>query len=472
MQSRYFNYTFPATALAVGLALSGCNGSGGSSPTTMGSPSTTQGVVTGFGSVFVNGIEYEVVGNTDIQLDGASSTESALQVGMLVTLNGSVNADGKTGVAHSIKYADQLEGVVSVNNVATNGTGTLVVMGQTVTVTTETVFASKLAGVTSPDLIQVGNLVEVSGYAASNGNITATRIEVKAAAQAGREIEVKGIISNLTATTFTLGTLTVDYSGVTGDNRPALANGQYVEVKSTAAYSGTGVLVASKIELEDDGVKGHKGSAGEDVEVQGLVTADYANNQFELNGRSVLIDSNTHFEGGATAQLTTGTKIKLEAHYNSDGALVADNIKFAHRATLEFEGTLEAVDVTNSTLTLMGQVIHVNANTIMVDKSDAEARFFKLSDLSVSNSTHLKITAYQDSTGNLIATKLKRTNFSTKSAIKGAVTVSSNGIVVAGITIDTTNAGNVPNVGTGTLVEVEGTYSNGVLHATQVEVDH
>ena len=467
-------YTLSATALAIGFALSACNSGGGSGAASATNASTTQGVVTGFGSVFVNGIEYEVAGDTDIQLDGERATESALQVGMLVTLNGTVNPDGKTGTAHRIKFADQLEGVVGANHIAANGVGTLTVMGQTVTVTAETVFESKVAGIISPDLIQAGNIVEVSGYASSGGAITATRIEVKAAAQtAGREIEVKGIVSNLTATTFTLGALTVDYSGVTGTNLPILTNGAYVEVKSTAVYSGSGPLVASKIELEDDDVKGHEGSSGEDVEVQGLVTTDYANNQFELNGRNVLIDTDTRFEGGSAAQLTTGTKVKMEAHFNADGALVADKIEFAHTATLELEGTLEAVDVTNNTLTLMGQVIHVNSNTIMVDKSDAEARFFKLSDLSVSDSTHLKVTAYQDSTtGDLVATKLKRTNFSSKAKIKGTVMANDNGLIVAGITIDTASAGSVPNLSVGSLVEVEGTYSNGVLHATQVEAEH
>src|SRR3569832_2097765 len=204
-------YTLPATALAIGLALSACYSGGGSGAASAGNASTTQGVVTGFGSVFVNGIEYEVAGDTDIQLDGERATESALQVGMLVTLNGTVNPDGKTGTAHSIKFADQMKGVVDTNHIAANGVGTITVMGQTVTVTAETVFESKVAGIISPDLIQAGNIVEVSGYASSGGAITATRIEVKAAAQtAGREIEVKGIVSNLTATTFTLGALTVD----------------------------------------------------------------------------------------------------------------------------------------------------------------------------------------------------------------------------------------------------------------------
>lgn len=473
MKPHYF--TLSATALAVAVALVACNsGSNGTgSNTTAGSTSTSQGVISGFGSVFVNGIEYEIAGNTSVSVDGADSNESALKVGMLVTVLGTVNADGKTGTAANIKYADQLEGVVSANDIAANGTGSLTVMGQTVDVTAETVFESHVTGVTTPTQIAVGNIVEVSGYASSTGGIVATRVEVKAAAQtAGREIELKGVIANLTATTFTLGSLTVDYSQVATANLPgmALANGQYVEVKSTNAYSGSGVLVASEIELEDNGVKGHQGSDGEEVAVRGMVTADLANNQFEVNGGTVLVTSTTRYEHGSAAQLRTGSKLKVEAHFNSSGALVADKIEFAHTANMELEGTLEAVDVANGTVTVMGKLIHVNALTIMVDKDDAALRSFHLADLSASNSTRVEVSLYQDGTGELIATKLERTRYSTEAKIKGAVTTAS-GLAVAGIRVDVSQAGTLPSLSDGTAVEVEGTYSSGVLYAVKLEVD-
>lgn len=467
-------FKLSATALAIGLALSACGGDGVPAGSNGGGTTTAHGVVTGFGSVYVNGVKYEVEGDTAISVDGENSTESALQVGMFVTVQGTVNADGRSGRAASIKYADQLEGVVTANNVAADGSGSLEIMGQTVRLTAETVFESEVAAVTAPQQIQAGNLVEVSGYSSSGGVIVATRIEIKAAAQApGREIEVKGLIANLTATTFTLGGLTVDYSGVSNANLPgvALANGQYVEVKSTAVYTGVGALVATKIELEDSGVLGHEGDEGEDLEVQGLVTADYADGRFELNGRTVLVAAATRFEHGGAAQLRSGAKVKVEARFNADGELVADEIEFAPTTNLELEGALEAVDVAAGTVIVMGRRVHVDSATIMIDESAAERRRFSLSDLSVADSTRLELKIHFDAaTGEMIATKLERTEFSNEAKIKGVVTAT-NGLAVAGVAVDTSNAGSVPALASGMLVEVEGSYSGGVLFASKVEIE-
>lgn len=466
---------------AMTLALAACGGGSGGTSAALDPDSatatTTQGVITGFGSVFVNGVEYDIPSGVPISMDGSDATESELQVGMLVTLKGTVNADGKTGTASSIEYADQMEGVVTANNVAANGTGTLTVMGQTVNLTADTVFDSRVAGITSPDLIQVGNVVEVSGYAASGGNVTATRIEVKAESQAtGTIIEVKGIISNLDPTngTFSLGGLTVDYSGLTAAYLPSavLTDGQYVEVKSTTPFDGTGAFIASRIEVEDDGVKGHEGIPGEELEVKGLVTADISNDQFELNGRTILVDGSTRVENGTTAQLLTGTPVKVHSHFDASGHLVADKIDFKNASKMELEGTLEAVDLAAGTITLFGQVVYVDSTTVMLDKSSAAVRYFSLADLNPSNGDHLEVNAYLDAaTGHLIATKLERHDYSSTAKVRGTAD-DSNGLEIAGVSIDTSTAGgSVPALGDGMDVEAKGIYSDGVLHASEVAVE-
>ena len=468
------------TAIAATLILAACGGSGGGGSASAGLSSgkltTTQGVITGFGSVFVNGVEYFIGNNTAINVNGVDKPESELQVGMLVTLEGTVSAGGKIGTATTIRYCDLMQGVVTANAVGSDGTGTLTVMGQTVTITADTVFNSQVTGVTSPQLIQVGNVVEVSGYASKTGDVTATRIEVKAASQApGTVIEVKGIISNLDLNkqTFTLGGLTVDYSHLSSADLPnvALADGLYVEVKSTTLFDGTGPLIASKIELEDDGFKGHDGHEGEGIEVKGLVTADFANGQFELNGRTVMIDDSTRIENGTTAQLVKGTPVKVHAHYDANGNLVADKIDFKNASKIELEGTLEAVDLDAGTITVLGQVIYVDSNTIMLDKSKDAVRYFSLADLNPQNGDHLEVKAYLDSaTGHLVATKLERHNFSSQCKIKGSVDTTQGGLKVEGIIVDPSSAGNAPALNNGDTVELQGTYSDGMFHADTVSL--
>ena len=466
------------TALAITLTLMACgSGSDGSSGTLSSSSktTTTQGVITGFGSVFVNGIEYFVGNNTAISMDGDDRSESDLQLGMLVTVRGTINSDGKIGMADEIKYAKQLNGVVTANTVSSDGTGILTVMGQTVTVTIDTVFDSKVNGINSADLIQPGNIVEVSGYASNSGAVTATRIEVKAASQAaGVILELKGSIAGLNTdnSTFMIGGLSVDYSGVAGAFLPsvALSNGLYVEVRSSAPYDGTGPLIASAIYLEDDGFKGHEGHEGEDIEVRGMITADYTTGQFELNGRMILVNDNTLYINGTLAQLLAGNQVKVETHFDSDGNLVADKIEFKFSTQFEYQGALQAVDTTAGTVTILGKTIYVDNNTLMMDKSEYAIRYFNLTDLDPNNADYLEIHAYKDAaTGNLIATKVERERYSSQSKVIGPVDAVSN-LMVAGINVDVSNAGVLPTLTIGQTVSVSGTYSDSVLLATQVSI--
>ena len=175
--NKTLKYSTISIAIAGMIGLSGCGGGGGSSSGT--DSVTTSGVITGFGSVYVNGVEYETDGSSFSLDDGDDGIESEdeLEVGMVVTLTGTQNADGVTGTATHIEYDDELEGIVSATTVS-NGTGTLVTMGQTVNVDADTEFEND-AGILdssgaltdSIDMIEAGNIIEVSGYPDGMGSI-------------------------------------------------------------------------------------------------------------------------------------------------------------------------------------------------------------------------------------------------------------------------------------------------------------
>jgi len=135
-------FLFSATALAVALGLVACGGGSGGG-TTETQSGTVTGVITGFGSVFLDGVEYETDGATIVKDGEVVSDDSHLAVGMVVTLRGS--HDGRYGNATYIEYDDDVEGPVTAVNLV-NGVGTMTVMGQTVTIDGETVVVS------SPDV--------------------------------------------------------------------------------------------------------------------------------------------------------------------------------------------------------------------------------------------------------------------------------------------------------------------------------
>lgn len=381
-----FIFLFAASAL---FGLTACSSGGGSSSgseTSTGSRSV-YGVISGFGSVFVNGVEYE----TDralIRIEGANASERDLQVGMVVGLQGRLNTDGVTGVAEVIEFADELEGVVLENSVATDGTGPMNIMGQTVRVSRDTVFESDVDGVNLPSEVIPGNVVEVSGHGDGRGQIFASRLEVKRGSwQAGDTIELKGIVQDLdsSGSTFRIGDLLIDFSAaqeVPGE----LANGLYVEVESDSAPEDNGSgyqLTATRVE------RAHRyvvtGEPGGEVEIAGIVT-DISSlpDSFELNGQTIRIQSGSSSEDEIEWDaIRLDARVEVEGVYGPDGRLVAREVESEDDADTEFVGFVEAIDSGAGTIIVSSQVIQITSRTRMIDSRANAEHYFDLSDLAV-----------------------------------------------------------------------------------------
>ncbi len=386
-----------------------------SSSTPDASQLTSTGRITGFGSVFVGGVEYET-NQAAISKDGQPTIngDNDLSVGMIVTVKGSTN--GTQGVATSIEFNDELEGLVQDNTLASDGSGNLKVMGQTVTVDANTNFQSKDPAYTLVENIPLGAIIEVSGYPDGNGNILASYIELKAKDMTsyGDDMEVKGVIKNLTETatalTFGLGSQTVDATAIasTVDLGTPLADGMYVEVKSKTGFDATtGFLIASKIELEDDGKYDIDGEHGDEMEVEGLITAiDTENGNIEINGKTILIPANTDL-----SQFTVSELIKIEFSIDADGNAVMNKIEKedAHDDDEDFsiKASIDSIDPDNATITVDGKVIQVDKfNAIMIDNSDDPEKYFSIDTLAVGDFVELEV--YIDADGNYIAIKVER----------------------------------------------------------------
>ena len=475
-----FKFATPPLLLASVLVLASCSGGEGGTggvPSKEGVTPVSVGTITGFGSVFVNGIEFMTDDNSTYTLDGKTGSEDNLGVGMVVAVEGSIDSNGKTGAATHIAYTDELEGIVQAVNI-TKGTGTLTVMGQTVKVDGSTSFKSQVASVISLDTIVTGNIVEVSGNSAGDGTIYATRVEVKKDSHGdGEEIEVKGIIKSLNpdARTFMLGTLTVDYSNAQfeglANNLPA--DNLYVEVKSTQGIQND-VLLASKIELKGDGTKGVKGEEGKEMELEGTLTdVNIANGTIQVNGQTILL-AGTQYENGSETTLGIGLKVKVEGHFNADGVLVADKIQFRNEAALVMVGNVGSVDIGAGTITVFDRIIMVNALTIMEDDV-GETRKFSIHDLNSgmggTSVDRVEVQAYNDGT-NLVATKLVRVKNEGSEKLVGQVDeiVGSSWKVAGIVVVAGSIIGTLPVITVGQEVELSGNYTQGQFVATAVDI--
>jgi hypothetical protein len=121
-----------ATALCLAVALQACSGGGGSAASSGSTSQLASGVVTGFGSVFVDGVELEDVNASVVteNYDG-STTNTVLQMGQRVR----VTHDGK-GTANKVTLDAAAIGSVS-SIITTTTSSTLTVAGQKVTVVTD-----------------------------------------------------------------------------------------------------------------------------------------------------------------------------------------------------------------------------------------------------------------------------------------------------------------------------------------------
>ena len=185
------------TPIVASILLVSCSGS--DEIAGIGGTGIVVGVITAFGSVYVNGIRFET-DSSNFEVDGnATATQNDLSIGMVVRIEGSINANGTTGTASSIVYDDEVQGPIEQDPVEVAGSNgnqkTFTVFGQIVIVDETT---TQFEGITF-DSLQVNEIVEVSGFRDSSSQINASYVERKGTPNVpdSSEVELKGTISDL-----------------------------------------------------------------------------------------------------------------------------------------------------------------------------------------------------------------------------------------------------------------------------------
>ena len=281
--------------------------------------SIVSGPITGFGSVFVSGYEYDT-GQTAMLVDGKSGSQSDLKKGMIVRIKATVTEHYDTDeelqrTANTLVYEDTVDG--RVQSVAPDG-ASLVVLGQTITVSTKTVVDESIAGRNVLSLVPGRDLVRISGFVTGDGMIRATFIGLKTVdiKVESTDDEVKGFIKNHKAEqkTFEVGALTVDYRNAVLNDRPSQSSdiwdGLLVDVVGKQVVSGgtgsgvrmTATLVWPEVLTSAD---------SEDAKVEEFVTRVVGSGDFFLGNLHVLTNAGTVFEGGTSNDILVGAHIEV-----------------------------------------------------------------------------------------------------------------------------------------------------------------
>jgi hypothetical protein len=150
-------------------------------------PIVSSGVITGFGSVYINGVRFNTDNAAFSTDDKDSDSEDSLQVGMVVTLEGAMGANGETPTASKIKYNASAEGPVSEINLVEQS---FTVLGQVYYVDEFTEFDDELTF----EALLVGDYVEVSAKQNADEQWLATRVEKSSDSE---ELKLKGTVAEL-----------------------------------------------------------------------------------------------------------------------------------------------------------------------------------------------------------------------------------------------------------------------------------
>ena len=374
----------------VGTALQLADGIGGTG--------ISVGRLTGFGSVYVNGIHFNTDNAQFVRDNDNSSAQSDFNIGEIVRVEGKVNADGKTGTASKVIYSDVIQGLVT--KAATGKT--LSVMEQTVTTDQLTVFH----GFRKLSELKTDNMVEVSGYSNANGNVYATSIKLLSEDyNDGDVLEVDGAVKqlNIAAQTFRLNGLTVNYAQATFTDltRAELRDGLYLAVSARQKIS-NGVLMAAELIKLDDAP-----DEGVGYEIEGLVSYFLSASYFEIDGYPISTNTATTFEGGSAADIHENNLLIVSGIANAQGIIVAESIKLSGDTTnVYLEANLAAIDPSNSSISILGQTVAINNHTLLSDDTTDDFIELNLGEFVVGEAVYIAV--QQDSAGQYTASRLSR----------------------------------------------------------------
>lgn len=389
-------------AAAIALALTGCIGGGGTDIAGIGgSGFVSSGTITGFGSVYVNGVKYETNSSSfDVEGD-TGATQSNLSVGMVVKVYGAINADGTTGTATSIVFDDELQGPVASLSNPTVDTTTFTVLGVTVLAERTT---TNYYDVTFDTLADNQN-IEISGFYDASGNLHASRIALKTES----EVEIKGTITGLVGTDFTIKGINIDASSALLEDLPnGLEEGSLVEVEGSY-NSGTNTITAISVESEEFELEDSS-----EFEVEGFITDYIDNSNFKINGISV----NASYASFSPSSTVLANDIQIEAEgIIVDGVLLAEEIS-QRGGEIEVEALITAIDLGARTFELtpvLGQssiTIQVGNETEYEDEfTTLDSDTIRLENLSLN--MFVDIDGYKQQGNSIFATKVTITGDST-----------------------------------------------------------
>ena len=318
----------------IGLLMACGGGGGGGGTASTSEPVVAKGVITQLGSIWVNGVEYETPDGGSYSNDDSTSNIASYEVGQVVTLIGTRNADGVSGTATVVEYEPELEG--------------------------KTFDGTTINGVT---IITDQSLTSGTGYAVSGFWINDTTLQATSIGPDDGDLidEVKGRVDVVVDAT----SITVNGVVYLWANASDFSVGNIVEVHFDPTSGPP--FQATDVELED-GLLDNPDD-GLEAEIEGPVnltdaaTCPSPDTSFMIGFTCIDWDLVDRWEDGLDGplDLVSGLRVEAEGHYVGD-VLIAEKIK-GRGNQVRITAIATNIDGTAGTLDVFGGDIQVTFET-------------------------------------------------------------------------------------------------------------
>lgn len=376
-----------------------CGGSGGGSGTGVAAlTSASEGPITGFGSVIMNGVRWDT-DSAVFEIDGQPGTQSDLAIGMVVRVEGRRESDGRS-VAERVRFESRLRGPVRTIETLGPDNKALTIFGvRTLVSRAET----RMRDVDF-DTLAEDRIVEISGFANENGELEATHLRDRGLPVVGSsEVKLSGVVSGLAGGSFLIGTTEVVFDAQTElDDFGPLGLRDGLEVRVEGVLLANDAIDASEIESP----RGRGGDDFDETEIHGIVTEYVSRESFKVAGQPVDA-SRARFEPNDPTLLRDGIRVEAEGRIDAEGVLVAEKIKFKSSDVRIHAEIAEPVDIdpVAGTVLLVGIPVVVDSETELRDKRD-DVGGFGLDDLAAGDFVEVRGVPRAD--GSVLATRFER----------------------------------------------------------------
>ncbi|MBX3615674.1 DUF5666 domain-containing protein [Nitrosomonas sp.] len=268
------------------------------------------GIITGFASICVNGIEVHYDSNTTIQVDDQSAAVRDLAAGQLIAVRAS--GSGSELTARHIAIIHAAVGPISAIDYEK---GEMRVLNQTVQLT-------RLEDRHSLSTLKTGDWTQVSGHRLASGAIVASRIET---IPPRSEAKLNGYVTHIDSQGFEINGTRIHASA----QAPIANISQGMEISVTGHWNGAS-LQAERIAREP--TRQNIGNVQQLV-IEGYIHA-LDDKAINLGNRVITLDSNTQIAGASRNELRPDQRIQITGQMESDQRIIPEQIEMKQEQPL------------------------------------------------------------------------------------------------------------------------------------------